>query len=183
MVAEVTNEENPFLSRIQHEAIIAGNEQFRIVADRDPVVPGHLLLFTLDEVPSLADTAEGSLMAFLERECSEIFAQETFLMVEKGRSRFCSSFGHVVHAHAHLVPLKNAFNNFCFPKDRVHAPCLNDALQKLQGSNQYLLMGHVGGPFQLIANVQDSPKRLARRIIDGSQVSLDVSLSGALEAS
>lgn len=173
MIEVETIEENPFLGRIQCEAIIAGNEHFRIVEDRDPIVPGHLLLFTLDELPSLADTAEGSLTSFLERDCSKIFAEETFLMVEKGRSRFCSSFGHVVHAHAHLVPLKNASNNFRFPKDRFYATSLNDALQKLRGSNQYLLMGHLGGPFQLVANLQDSHKRLARRIIDGSQVSLD----------
>src|ERR1044071_6367593 len=94
------HEENPFLGRILSEKVAAGNEPFRIVEDREPAVPGHLLLFTLEQVPSLADSDYESLCDLLEGR----FSGRKYLLIEKGRGRFCSSFGNIIHAHAHLAP-------------------------------------------------------------------------------
>jgi len=159
-------EENPFRTRILGEEVVACNEHFRIVEDAEPVVPGHFLLFGMEEVPSLADSPTDSLCEFLERDFVSVCAGRRYILVERGRGRFCSSFGHIIHAHGHLVP-KDACRQIDLGSDVRAADCLRDALKSVGSTSEYLLAGELGESFKVVSPLHNAPKRLARRVIAG----------------
>lgn len=160
-------EDNPFRGRILNERVISGNESFRIVEDRDPVVPGHLLLFTFSEAPSFADSDSEALCDFLEGQFSNLYAGRRYLLVERGRARFCSSFGNIIHAHGHLAPEDTCGRIHLETEKAWKFQCLRDAFRVLKGENEYLLLGQIGGNFQVVSPLHNKPKRLARMILCG----------------
>ncbi|MGB8508730.1 MAG: HIT domain-containing protein [Pyrinomonadaceae bacterium] len=160
-------EANPFKGSILAEKIIATNEHFRIVEDKEPAVPGHLLLFPFEEVPSLAETDTELLGDFLEGQFANMCSNRNYFFVERGRGRFCSSLGNVFHAHAHLVPEESCRRIILKAETARTVPHLRDAFHMVKGIGEYLLAGRIGGPFQVIYPLSNAPKRLARMILTG----------------
>jgi len=162
--------ENPFLGRILAESAVAHNEHFRVVYDRDPAASQHLLLYSIRELASLADAPDGALNEFLENELTASVPNEDFFMIERGRSRFCSSFGNVVHAHAHLVPARLLKSEIALPRESTKVSTLDAAFEQLKDDGEYLLAGIVGKDFQFTRNLTFAPKRLARLIIEENRL-------------
>ena len=166
-----TSVDNPFRGRILAERIVASNKDFKIVEDSDPVVPGHLLIFSVEEAASFADCPTESLCTFLEGEFSDQFTAQKYLFVERGRGRFCSSFGNIIHAHGHLVPKDSWDRTSIAGVNAKKASCLREAFQLIKGADEYLLVGQVGGGFDVVCPLINAPKRLARMIVNGDSLS------------
>lgn len=161
--------ENPFLGRILQEPFVYESSDFRIVADAAPVVQGHLLLFPKRQGACLADGPVGELGRFLDAFLEESGPRSKFLLVEKGRGQFCSSFGNVTHAHAHIVPQRGNWSlKGVVGQGRSFAE-ITEALRWVRdfGSEQYLLAGEVGGQFTIVYPLVNPPKRLARMVAAG----------------
>ncbi|HXQ34895.1 MAG TPA: hypothetical protein VN843_12850 [Anaerolineales bacterium] len=164
-MSHTQKEENPFLGRILEEEPIAANDLFRVVRDRDPIVPYHFLLYPIKQVDSLADFDRAAISKFLQEEFSPVFPDRDFLLVERGRSTFCSSFDGIIHAHAHLVPKDSC--NITLPARAVEVSTLDDALKMLENSSEYLLAGTINSGFRVLTPLENVPKRVARLLLAG----------------
>jgi diadenosine tetraphosphate (Ap4A) HIT family hydrolase len=162
------SDSNPFCGRILTEKVVADNKQFRIVEDKDPIVPGHLLLFALKEAKSLADSPFENLCDFLEEKLSTLFPNQRYWLVERGRGLFCSSFGNIIHAHGHLVPEDSCGQILLREEKAQKAESLRHAFEIVKGADEYLLAGQVKGGFEVVYPLNNAPKRLARMIISNN---------------
>jgi hypothetical protein len=160
--------ENPFTGRILAEPAIFSGASFRIVEDKDPVAAGHLLLFATDSRASLADTDVLELCAFLTEFQSHIRKSNKCVLVERGRASFCSSFDGVIHAHAHILECRDGIG--WIGGTRFHN--LAEALQQVGSSGEYLLMGYLGGEFEILYPFEAREKRVARRILGGGRLAV-----------
>jgi diadenosine tetraphosphate (Ap4A) HIT family hydrolase len=92
------------ISRIRHERPAYEDKWVRVVPDRDPIVPGHLLVVAEEDTKSFADSgAMKSIQLLLQGSC-QLVATGPWLFVERGRARFCTSGFTAIHAHGHLLP-------------------------------------------------------------------------------
>lgn len=105
------------INRILSEPAIYEDNEFKVVLDKDEIVQGHLLLITKEPYTSLTeiDNLEEKLMQIKAYLLDNKTIGE-YLLIERGRARFCTSGFTDSHAHAHLLPLdklsKNALTSF-----------------------------------------------------------------------
>ena len=165
----MTQQPNPFLTRIIFEPQLAENESFGVVADIDPIVEGHYLFYSKKWLPSIADCDTVQAVAFLR----DVFADavdESYAYFERGRASFCTSMNGVLHAHGHLIPAFLADMSELFPYGQIeYCPSLEQAYRMVNTQGQYLLWGNLGEEFFVIQNVEELPKRTIRNTIRSCQ--------------
>lgn len=163
---EPTEEENPFVSRILNETCVCGNDEFRVVSDIDPIVPGHLLFFTVKRMASLADSNVEATARFMRKVVSKKLGQ-SYAVIEHGRAPVCTSFG-VIHAHAHLIPMKE-FNDVQTKlisgfEAIQHSSNIGMAWRSIPVKATYLCWGKLDGPMHYVCEPPSLGKRYIRRL-------------------
>lgn len=159
------------IARIRDEAYLYRDGQLRIVQDREPIVPGHLLLVAERPVRSFADAGVGdSLDAVLHAEISPL--PRRWLFYERGRARFCTSGFTNVHAHGHLLPIEyfkaNVTQTLAADLAATRFDNLESALQVARASaEEYaLVLSSDGDVFlRLLADGASLQKRRIRRLL------------------
>ena len=111
-------QKNPFLTRIRFEEQYCQNELFSIVADIDPIVNGHYMLYAKECIPSIADCNYENAASFI-REVFEHKVNMSYAYFERGRASFCTSMQGVKHGHGHLVPCFTDHMSDIFPYGKV----------------------------------------------------------------
>src|SRR5262249_19775181 len=92
-----------------------------------------------------------------------------YSLFEHGHGQFCSSFGDLVYAHAHLLPSSNIGRaEFDFGVATSY-PSILSALSSVPARSEYLLWGSLSGSASLI--VQPSmPKRAIRQVLGNAKI-------------
>jgi hypothetical protein len=154
--------------RIRNEPPIFKNRGVHIVADCDPIVPGHLLMLAETRVPSFSDAAVRESITDLLT--SNALPHTPYLFVERGRARFCTSGFTDCHAHGHLFPLAeidfSAVSNFTTMLDARCYDSLATALQHAKESDgEYILVAEPKGKafLRVLPPGRSFEKRLIRR--------------------
>lgn len=161
----ITQTNNPFLTKIIFEPQAAENESFGIVADIDPVVPGHYMLFSKQWHKSIADCDFEAAVQLAEEKFPQV-ADKPYAYFERGRASFCTSMDGVVHGHGHLVPAFVQDMSELFPFGAVERyPSMLEAYRHINAEDQYLLWGNLGKEFFVLQNAQSLPKRTIRKTI------------------
>lgn len=160
-----TTSANPFLTKIIFEPQLAENEFFGIVADIDPIVPEHYMLYTKVCRPSMADCDTDAMAAFIEADfVSQML--KPYAYFERGRASFCTSMNGVQHGHGHLVPAFTTGMEKLFPYGAAECyASIQEAYRHINPQGQYLLWGNLGKEFYVLQNVEALPKRTIRNTI------------------
>ena len=155
---------DPLLAKILSEPCFCEDADYVVVADREPIVPGHYLLLSKGSRRSLALTDQEALLSFLYREFDSLVSCD-YSFFEHGHGSFCSTFGNVVHAHAHLIP-SSSIGGVSFPYGlRTAHLSLSLALNSAPSQSEYLLWGALRGKANLIVNAE-LPKRAVRNELE-----------------
>jgi len=134
------------ISRIRRESALFVDEWVRVVLDCDPIVPGHLLVLSEQDVKSFADSgAEASLASLLDNKVASL-PPGPWIFVERGRACFCTSGFTNIHAHGHLLPVgrfdKRAIDEFAAELGATRYESLSDALKAARRCDgEYVLVG------------------------------------------
>ena len=157
--------DNPFLTKIRFEEQYCQNDLFSVVADIEPIVQGHYMIYSKECIPSIADCDYQNAMKFI----AEVFEQKVgmpYAYFERGRASFCTSMQGVKHGHGHLVPRFTGNMADIFPYGVVEEyKSLEEAYQNAADEGQYLLWGNIGEKCYLINGVEEIPKRAIRNVI------------------
>lgn len=156
---------NPFFTKIMFEPQLCQNSLFSVVADIDPIVPGHFMIYSRQWLPSIADCDFQNALTFLE----DVFLSEVgrpYAYFERGRASFCTSMQGVQHGHGHLVPRFTDCMDGLFTYGTVEVyDSLAEAYQHVAEDGQFLIWGNIGMKGYLINGVEDIPKRAIRNTI------------------
>lgn len=165
----MTQQPNPFLTKIIFELQLVENEHFGVVEDIDPIIEGHYLFYSKKWLPSIADCDLAQATAFLQKSFTDVIGKP-YAYFERGRASFCTSLNGVLHAHGHLVPAFLTDMSQMFSCGKVEC-CLDleQAYQLVKTQGQYLLWGNLGDKFFVIQNVEELPKRMIRNTIRSYQ--------------
>lgn len=154
---------NPFLTRLMNEKLLARGMEYAAVADKDPVVPGHILIFSTRAADSVASAGVKEFLNFLAT-ISPTLVIGPHLFIERGRSSSCTCSG-VKHAHAHLVPcaestwenekLSNAYTWDDF----------QNAYSAIPATLPYIAYGILGKWINIKTSANGFPRHLTRTII------------------
>jgi len=161
------NQDNLFLEKIVFEPAICKDENFCVVDDINPIIPGHLLLFPLIQASSFADCSINQLISFFDTFFSKVKENKGYMLFERGRANFCSSFNGVVHAHGHLIPSALCSGVTFDVGTIIKYESLREALEAIpsKSKEEYLLWGDVQGKFNLIYPLSLAPKRMIRNTL------------------
>ena len=156
---------NPFLTKIMFEPQLCQNGLFSVVADLDPIVPGHYMIYSRQWFPSIADCDYQNALRFLD----DVFLPKVdshYAYFERGRASFCTSMQGVQHGHGHLVPQFSSDMTHLFPYGMVEIyDSLTEAYQHVARNGQFLIWGNLNTEGYLINGVEDIPKRAIRNTI------------------
>jgi diadenosine tetraphosphate (Ap4A) HIT family hydrolase len=159
---------DPLIAKILSEPCLCENSDYVVVADREPIVPGHYLLLSKGSLRSLALADQEALLSFLYNEFDSLVSCD-YSLFEHGHGSFCSTFGHVVHAHAHLIPSSSIGDvSFSYGLPTAHLS-LSLALNSVPSQSEYLLWGALRGKASLIVN-SELPKRAVRNEIERAKL-------------
>lgn len=157
------------IKRIMLECPVYENDDFKVVHDRNPIVDNHLLVVSKHSFTSMADNdnlKEKYNLLFSELKQKKIITN--FVLVERGRAKFCTSGFTSSHAHAHIIPTEsineNVIDSF---KTKINACSENDldiVLDILRKSNnEYLLLiNNLEIYFQILPENHAFEKQLIR---------------------
>lgn len=169
----VTQQPNPFLTKIIFEPQLVEDEYFGVVKDIDPIVEGHYLFYSKKWLPSVADCDTTWAAMFLQKTFINA-VNRPYAYFERGRASFCTSMNGVLHAHGHLVPAFLADMSQLFPYGKIECcPDLEQAYQLVKTQGQYLLWGNLEGEFFVIQNVEELPKRMIRNTIQRYRIAMN----------
>ena len=141
------------IARICKESFFYADSCIRVVADRDPIVPGHLLLLAEAQIRGLADGGyEETFKPLLEGQIPGV--PKHWIFVERGRASFCTSGFTDSHAHAHILPavgIKNgAFDEFVSRVGAERQESLEKAFENAHGvDGEYYLLANSNGEVYL----------------------------------
>lgn len=140
--------------RILREARIFENEDVIAVEDREPIVPGHLLVVAKHSVSAFSDLAmpEEALRAAMGCDWAGFLREgEDALFYERGRASFCTSGFTAQHAHLHLLP-SGSFESGAMERlaSLINATRFASPAQAWSNARdhlgEYLLFGSTPGP-------------------------------------
>jgi len=162
------------LNRILAEETLFLDEHVRVVRDRDPIAPNHLLLLSTESLKGFAEGLPASVASLeaLQRDQSLAGGStEDWFVYERGRASFCTSGFTDAHAHMHVLPL-SAFTPGLLEElaAKVGAkPCadLYDAWRQAAcEADEYLVFGGPTGPAYLrVGGITRLGKRFVRRFL------------------
>jgi diadenosine tetraphosphate (Ap4A) HIT family hydrolase len=162
------------LDRILAEEAVFVDENVRIVRDRDPIAPNHLLVLSREPLKGFADGLPVSSAALeaLQRHPSLAGGPlDDWFVYERGRASFCTSGFTDVHAHMHMLPL-SAFAPGLLNELAANVgaePCadLHAAWRRAAGeAGEYLIFGRATGPaFLRLGGTAPLGKRFVRRFL------------------
>ena len=159
------------IARIRRENVVYRDRHLRVVRDRDPIVPEHLLVISERSIRSFADSTYANDLAPIIG--GELFGvSRQWLFYERGRARFCTSGFTNVHAHGHLLPADR------FPTDVVQTLATDLAATQFaniesalrvarQSSEEYALIASSDGGVYLrvLSNGVSLQKQRIRRFL------------------
>ena len=96
------------LARILTESPVLLDEHIRVVHDRAPIVPDHLLVLSTERLRGFADRPSVGAAALLAVQAESDRQSGRFrdwFIYERGRASFCTSGFTDAHAHMHILPL------------------------------------------------------------------------------
>jgi diadenosine tetraphosphate (Ap4A) HIT family hydrolase len=167
------SDEEPLI-RIRREPALYANEWVRVVPDRDPVVPGHLLVVAEENVKSFADSEAVSSLSLLLSSQVPVLPSRPWIFVERGRALFCTSGFTTIHAHGHLLPGarfdERAVDAFAAELGAARYDSLSDAFEAAQRcKGEYALATRSDGPAYLcvLPNGKSFEKRRIRNFFAG----------------
>ena len=137
---------NDPISRIMKEEALYADDNFRLVIDREPIVSKHFLLISNANVPSFADLCFPWLLTsvFNQHNLQSLLGNIPWILLERGRARFCTSGLTNCHAHGHLLPLKSfnpgTINELRSATKALEFPTILSALYFVRNiSSEYLM--------------------------------------------
>lgn len=97
---------NDPVKRIMLEESLFENSIFKVVNDRSPMVKGHLLVMSKQPYTSMIEVNDliNEYKKLLDSLEEKKLIQDSYIMIERGRARFCTSGFTDSHAHAHIIP-------------------------------------------------------------------------------
>lgn len=158
------------IDRIFHEPEVVANDALKVVYDRKPIVPNHLVAVSKKRIRAFS-----SAMSIVEqiRKVLTLLGGSWFVF-ERGNALFCTSGLTDSHAHAHFLPLE------CFPGDIAAKLALalgaqefssiEDAWRAAEGcDDQYIVFGISNGP-GFLANLSPvwREKKYVRRFLEAN---------------
>jgi diadenosine tetraphosphate (Ap4A) HIT family hydrolase len=161
--------------RIRSETSVFQDRRVRVVPDRDPIIPGHLLVLAEQAAESFSDCSNGdSLAALLTSGALSGIQRSRYVFVERGRARFCTSGFTGSHAHGHLLPIDrlepSAVADFAVSLGAArHEGLLTALAHASQSSGEYILIAVGAGDafLKVLPEGQSFDKRLIRRFFGG----------------
>lgn len=156
---------NPFLTKIMFEPQLCQNNLFSVVADIDPIMSGHYMVYSRQWLPSIADCDFQNALDFLN-DTFLLKAGRPYAYFERGRASFCTSMQGVQHGHGHLVPQFTENMADLFPYGMVETyDSLSEAYRHVVKDRQFLIWGNLNMEGYLINGVEYIPKRAIRNTI------------------
>lgn len=161
------NMENPFLTKIIHEAQLCENDAFGIVPDAEPMIAGHYMFYLKEWKKAVADSNPEKVALFIEKVFPGFVDNIPYAYFERGRASFCTSMNGVIHGHGHLVPrFLDDMSDF-FPYGKVSTyESLEEAYRNAPKTGQYLLWGNLGECFHVLSDITQLPKRIIRHTVE-----------------
>ncbi len=150
------------------------DEKVRIVGDRDPIAPNHLLVLSRERLRGFADGIPASTAALRALQQHLALAEKSlddWFIYERGRASFCTSGFTDAHADLHMLPLS------AFTPGLLHElaaavgaePCadLHAAWRRAAAEpGEYLAFGGQAGPaFLRLGGTALLGKRFVRRFL------------------
>lgn len=134
------------IKRIMKEDAVFENDEIKVVYDRNEIVKGHLLLVTKKPYTSLIEIDNFPYKLFnIIRALREQKSIESFILLERGRAKFCTSGFTDSHAHAHILPREklvgNYEQNFIKRTGAKKMKSIKEAIEKAKKTeNEYIMI-------------------------------------------
>jgi hypothetical protein len=167
--------DNEPISRIRRELPLYLDRWVRVVPDRDPIAPGHLLVVGEEDVKSFADNGAKESVGLLLQDGAPTLPRGPWLFIERGRARFCTSGFTAIHAHGHLLPAvkfdSRALELFAASIGAIQYGSIEEAFQAARRiGGEYMLATISGGPAFVRAVPTSTPveKRQIRTFFGGA---------------
>jgi hypothetical protein len=157
------------ISKILSEPTMLHDDNFHIVSDIDPIIPGHVLCVAKTPVAGMLDIGATSIKKLLENlERSALFPNGV-AFIERGRAPFCTSLNGPHRGHGHFFPLEHLVENWQEALFEDVGGFVAGDLSEFDAeaglSGEYLLFGSTRSGFVYRRNVVLPEKRFIRRRI------------------
>lgn len=134
------------IKRIMREESLYEDDDFKVVYDREPITNNHLLVLSKHPFTSMIENEDLSSKyekMFMYLKSQKII--DNFILIERGRAKFCTSGFTDSHAHAHILPIQSlksdVINSFVERISANKMPTIEEAIKLAKNSdNEYIML-------------------------------------------